>query len=251
MNMQYLTYNNLNSLFTFNNIWSLFTKFWINEVINKRYSKIWLTIKLINSNNKSFTLINNLPFSTNGYTDILIVLRQVFDTSIYDRNILSSIIFKYHFEYKDDYKKYINITNIYIYIISTLIILILILCMSLLLFDVYQIYNIEYINKELFNSVTENIKYSHSREYNEIYTKRFIFSPFIELFNGNYTSFPSKFVDINSTELNELKCLLNNENITLNNETNSYIKDLLNYNIRIKEYESLVSDLVYIVSSKP
>lgn len=253
--MQKITYNNISSIFTFNTVWSLLTKFWINEVISKKeYSKIWLTIIVNNSNNKSFTLINNLPFSTKGYTDVLIVLRQVFDTNLFYKDLLNNIVFKYHFEYKDDYKKDLYITNMYKHIILTLIILILILFTLIMCLDIYQIYNIECIDKEVLNYASDNIKHSHSKEFTceaEIYTKRFIFSPFIELFNGSYTNFPSKFVDINSSDLNELKSLLNNQNIPRYNATNIFIKTILNYDNRIKDYESLVYDLVKIINSKP
>ena len=105
--MKNLTYNNINSSFTFNTILTLLTKFWIDEVINiKLYTKIWLTIIVYNSNDKSFTLINNLPFNINSYTDVLIVLKQVFNTSFFnDRDILNTIVFKYNFECKNNYKR--------------------------------------------------------------------------------------------------------------------------------------------------
>lgn len=249
--MQNITYNNLSSRFTINTIWSLLTKFWISEVISqKEYSKIWLTIIVNNSQNKSFTLINNLPFSTNGYTDVLIVLRQVFKTSLfYDRDVLNNIVFIYHLECKDYYKNDLYIRNMFIYIILTLIILILILCTWIMFLDIYQIYNIENIDKEVFNYATEKIKHSHSKEFTceaEINTKRFLFSPFIELLNGNTTNFPSKFVDINSNDLNELKSLLNNQNVMPNQGT-SLMKTMSTLNNRIQEYESLVYDLVEII----
>jgi hypothetical protein len=115
-------------------------------------------------------------------------------------------------------------------------------------FDIYQIYNIEYIDKEVLSSVTENIK--ESKEFNEIKNKRFIFSPFVELFNGHYKNFPSKFVDINSNDLNELKFHLNYYN-TSDNETISFMKTPLNSENRLKEYVSLMYDLVDIYLSRP
>lgn len=112
--MQNLIYNNLNCVFTYNNIWSLFTKFLINEVISKRgYSKIWLTIIVSNSNGKSFTLIHNLPFNLSGYTDVLIVLKQIFDANhISNKDILDNIVFKFHFD-KDNFKKDLLVTNFF------------------------------------------------------------------------------------------------------------------------------------------
>ena len=122
----------------------------------------------------------------------------------------------------------------------------LILCTFVMFYDIYQIYNIEYIDKEVLNSVTENIK--QSKEFTceaEIKTKRFIFSPFVELFNGNSRNFPSKFVDINSNDLNELKFHLNHYN-TSYIERKSFMKTILNYKNRIEEYESLTNDLMEI-----
>jgi hypothetical protein len=176
----------------------------------------------------------------------LIVLRQVFETSLfYDRDVLNNIVFKYHFENQDDYKRELHITKIFICIILTLILLMLILCTFVIFLSIYQTYNFEYIDKEILNFDTENLK--QYKELNEIKTKRFIFSPFVALFNGNYINFPSKFVDINSNDLNELKFHLNYYNISYN-ETKSFMKTLLsNNNNRIEEYESLTNDLVQII----
>jgi hypothetical protein len=128
----------------------------------------------------------------------------------------------------------------FINIILTLIILILILCLFIVLFDIYQVYNIEYINQEVTNYVTENIK--HSKEFKNIYTKRFLFSPFVELFNGTYTNFPSKFVDINSNDLNELISLLNNQDV-ISDKNTSLMKTISILNNRLKEYESILYDI--------
>jgi hypothetical protein len=55
-------------------------------------------------NNRSFRIIKNLPFNTQDYTDVVIVLKQNFTSSFFLRNtysrqdnIVKNIVFKYHF----------------------------------------------------------------------------------------------------------------------------------------------------------
>jgi hypothetical protein len=62
--MKNLTYKNINCKFTFENVCSQLTNFWTNEVIryNKAHiwvnkGKVWITITVVNQNNRSFTLI--------------------------------------------------------------------------------------------------------------------------------------------------------------------------------------------------
>jgi hypothetical protein len=249
--MQKIIYNNINSRFTFNNIWSLLTKFWINEVLNKKeYTKIWLTIIVNNSNNKSFTLINNLPFNLNGYSDVLIVLRLVFKriSIICDKDVINSIVFKYNFEYKDDYKWDLYITNILLYIFLILIIIISLLCTFIVFLILFQSYNIEYIDKEILNYAYESIKDYNCKEFNQVTSKRFIFSPFIDLLNGN-TNYPSRFVSTNLNYFNEFKPLYYKDNMFEDNT--SLLKTILRINNRLEEYESLVQDLMQIITSKP
>jgi hypothetical protein len=69
------TIYNLNCKFAFNNVCTELTKFWLNEIIELNTSKIWLTVIVYNKKNKSYTLINNLPFNTLDYSDIAIVLK--------------------------------------------------------------------------------------------------------------------------------------------------------------------------------
>ena len=228
--MQNLTYNNLYLKFTFNTIWSLLTKFWINEVIKqKSYQKIWLTLTVYNSSNKSFTLITNLPFNTNSYTDVLIVLKQVFNTNFFnDQDILNTIRFKYHFEHINNYKKDLYITNMLIYILSILLIIILLFCTFIICIEIYSIYNIEYIDKEILNNAYDSLKnYENHNECN-ISTKRTIFSPFIELFNADYI--PSKFVNKLTNDIYVLNNMSINPDISTGTETNttSIIKTTLN-----------------------
>ncbi len=242
-------YNNLNCEFIFNNIWSLLTKFWISEVITKKgSSKIWLTIIINHTSNKSFTLINNLPFRVKGYTNVLAVIKQVLNTSVFcEKNKLKTIYFIYHFDAfqnKNKYKQDLNITNMFIYLSLALLMLILVFFTFILFLEVYQTYNISIIDENVLYCAHENIK--DYKEFNEVSTKRFIFSSFIELFKENSCSFPSKFVDINENDLNELKSLLNNQNVIADNSV-SFHKTMLKNNDRLKEYESIVYDLVEII----
>lgn len=234
--MQFTTYSNIFVNFTYNNVWSLLTKFWINEVINKKgYSKIWLTIIVNNNKNKSFTLINNLPFNINDYTDVLIVLRQQFKTIyFYDNDVIDSIDFKYYLEFKDDdYKKDLYSTNIQI-CIFVLLILVLLICSLIVLWIIFQTYNIEYIDEEILKYASKNIDYE---EFNKTTYKRSIFSPFIELFDKK-NNFPSKFVDKN---LDEFKIWKSDDK----SDNNIIFLD------KIQDYESLVDFLVnYIISQK-
>lgn len=267
--MQYTTYSNINANFTYNNVWSLLTKFWINEVINKKeYSKIWLTITVNNNKNKSFTLINNLPFNVKDYTDVLIVLRQQFKTINYDDNdVIDSIVLKYYLEFKDnDYKKDLYNTNKLVYIFI-LLILVLLICSLIILWVLLQAYNIECIDEEILNYASKNIEckesYIEYEESNKIYNKRFIFSPFIELFDqrNNFPSFPSKFIDKNLDEFSLVKPLLEPYDITSDNNTGimervyvchtiRLMKIIYILNNRIQDYEFALDDAIRCIDSR-
>ena len=240
-NMKNLAYNNLNSSFTFNTIWSLFTKFWINEVMNiKLYSKIWLTIIVYNSNEKSFTLINNLPFNINSYTDVLIVLKQVFNTSFFnDRDILNTIVFKYHFECKNNYKRDIYNTNMFIYISIIIIAIILLFCTFILYTEIYSIYNTTYIDEEILNYANEKIK-------NNNISKPFIFSPFIELFNANNE--PSKFLALNDNYFWVVEnCSTYNQGVQMDLDETTTKAIIKRLNNQLESSEILVNDLFGII----
>lgn len=243
--MQNIIYNNINLNFTFNTIWSLLTKFWINEIINKRaYSKIWLTIIVYNSHNKSFTLINNFPFNLDCYTDILIVIKQVFNTSFFnDRDILNTIVFKYHLESKDNYKRDLYITNIFIFISIILLLILSLICIFIIYLEIYPIYNLEFMDKEILYYADENLK--NTKESNNI-SKLFIVNYFIELFNGS-TYVPSKFVDVNLNDFYVWK-FLNSQGIVLDTNNTNLMKIIEELYSRLEESESLAHDLIKIIS---
>ena len=239
--MKNLTYNNINSSFTFNTILTLLTKFWIDEVINiKLYTKIWLTIIVYNSNDKSFTLINNLPFNINSYTDVLIVLKQVFNTSFFnDRDILNTIVFKYNFECKNNYKRDIYNTNMFIYISIIIIAIILLFCTFILYTEISSIYNAAYINEEILNYANEKIK-------NNNIPKPFIFSPFIELFNANNE--PSKFLALNDNYFWVENFSTYNQGVQMDLDETISSKVIFELNNRLERSEILVNDLFGIIN---
>lgn len=72
--MKELTYNNINISVTLENIRPYLEAFWVKKVIMANYSKIWLTI-IIADKTKSIVLINNIPFNTLDYTDVMLVLK--------------------------------------------------------------------------------------------------------------------------------------------------------------------------------
>ncbi len=250
--MRSLAYNNINTRFTYNNVWTILTKFWLNEVLNqKSYSKIWLTLIVYNSNNKSFTLINNLPFNINNYTDILIVLKQVFNTNLYkDNDILNTVVFKYHLEGKDNYKRDLKITQVYLSISILIIILLLLICIFIVYISIYSTYNIEHIDKETLNFACENLKIFNNKELNLNPSKQCIFRPFIDLFSVN-TVVPSGFIDKNLDELEVFKPLFNYNETKAEINTNSYTDLLLKLNKRLVSHENLVDDLLKMVEKNP
>lgn len=247
--MQYLTYDNLDLRLTFNSILSLFTKFWITSVINKKsFTKICLTIIVYNSNNKSYTLINNLFFDINGYTDILIVIKEILYTNRFNhRFILNRIVFKYYLEPKDNYNIDLHNINKYLYLFIVLTLL-LSFWLLIIFIWIYSIYNFEYLDIETLKFTAENITDFYFEEINDnSTTKPFIFSPFIDLFTSN--NVPSKFIDKNLYELSILKPLCYNEEILLEVDKNSVTYIILKLNDRIADYETLVADLMELKSN--
>jgi hypothetical protein len=120
-----------------------------------------LTITIVNENNRSLKLINNLPFNISDFTDITIVLKQIFETSnLYNRKEkLKNITFKYYTENK--YKNRFNykgfMLNVLLYIILVAVIVSLTINALNLLLDVYQVINFDeiiyhdHVNEEILS----------------------------------------------------------------------------------------------------
>ncbi len=234
--MKNLTYNNINSNFSFENVCLEFNKFWANENTLKNTPKIWLTITVVNKQNKSYILINNLPFNTKDYTDINIVLKQVFETKPFcsRKDKINTIVFQY---YLDDIKYsnksfFLSIKDMFKYIIPILIISYFILIIYVVFLQVDQLYSFEEINEEILNISNHIIKSSEIGRPEDINTKQCVFNHFITLFNKNatYNYYPSYFAKHNFA--------YNNENIYLPWVMTEYIA----------ETELLKRDLIAIIT---
>lgn len=233
--MKNLTYNNINSIFSFENVCLELNKFWANEKIFNN-AKIWLTITVFNKQNKSFILINNLPFNTRDYTDINIVLKQVFETKSFSnrKDKINNIVFKYYLEDTKNSNKnlIIPLPHLFKYIIPIFIATYLILIVYVVFIQVDQLYNFEEINEEILNISNNIIKSSEIEKSVDIHTKQCVFKPFITLFN-------------NSATCNYYPSYIAKHNFAYNNENICLPADILEY---MAETELLKRDLIAIIT---
>ena len=133
---------------------------------------------------------------------------------------------------------------------------------------ILQTYNIECIDEEILNYANKIIEYKESNieytESNKIYNKRFIFNPFIELFDqrNNFPSFPSKFLDKNLDQFTLVKPLVE-ESYGISGDNNSLIKRISMFNNtirlmkiisilnnRIQDYEFALDDAIRCIDSR-
>lgn len=197
-----------------------------------------------------------MPFNTNSYTDVLIVLKQVFGINFFnDKDILNNIDIKFYFEnIQDKDKKYLFTKSLFRYIIYITIILLL-LFTFILFFYIYELCDIEEdINKNILDYANQSLKYSEESSI----TKPCIFNPFIDVFNGtkyypsyfsgnlngvsefnwlNFLSEVSNIVDGHSTDLGESK-IVNGQPKTM---------ALIGRGLmaRLREHHTLIGDIMF------
>jgi len=207
-------YNNINSSFNFENVCLILSRFWMNEISIRNNSKIWLSITVYNKRNKEFTIIKNLPFNTDSYTDIVIVLKQVFNNSILPNKkaILASMIFSFYLENKYDWKEYsIDI------IIFTLYAMFLACGTFILFYTVSELFNIvETMNNNTL-VISSGTLLSDSLERNTYKdSNKCIFNILNDLFDKSSSSryYPSYFIDSN-ININLFQIAKGNDNISL------------------------------------
>ena len=61
------------------------------------FSKIWITL-IVSDSTKSIVVIENIPFNTCDYPDLVIVLKQYIDSKLYNIVNVKDITFKFYME---------------------------------------------------------------------------------------------------------------------------------------------------------
>lgn len=250
--MKQLTYNNINCKFTFELVCSKLVQFWIEEVIilNKNNhkninQKIWLTISIVNQNNRTFTLIKNLPFNVSDMTDITVVLRQKFESKIlyYRKEKVDNIRFEYRLENKRkdkiDYK--LVFTNIILALIVVFASISLTIIILNLYFEISQVVNFDYVNDQSLNWENRVLKI---KETNNTKIKKYcVFDPFIKLFDsgGSFKHVPSKFLESNlkvdSKDFNLLEYIFYNQYVILDYNVSDKIQLIRDLNGILQGYQ--------------
>jgi hypothetical protein len=236
--------NNINTDFTFENVCLCLLKFWTDKnLINK---KIWLTVVILNKQNQSFTLIDNLPFLC--YADVTIVLKQMFLSKVhYTKDIeIEDLTFQYYIEEtkkKFNWNKFLLLGLLYVILILSVLIL------SLMIFVFYL-----EISQTDFDIITQEILQKSNaavaikEEPINISRSRFCFEPFIKMFyqsNSYYSYFPSYFVPsslkVDTDDFNLLEYIIYNQYAILDTQatySKIYIEGL---NGILEQYQSITS----------
>jgi len=196
--MKNITYNNINSKFSFENVCLELNNFWIKEKLFNN-KKIWLTITVSNKQNKSFTLINNLPFNILDYTDVIIVLKQVFDNKMFSnrKDKINNIVFKYYLENKFDWKEYsINVLIFILYSIFLVLSTFIIFYATSVLFNVLLCSEIINNNLDVINENTISSNVIKENTFVKC-TNKCLFSVFSDFFDKSnfYRHYPGCFIE--------------------------------------------------------
>ena len=246
--MKKTTYN-MNCQLSFENVCSQLTKFWQGEIIKSNFSKVWVSIIVTNNRNKSRLLINNLPFNTLNYTDIIIVLKQVFEDKKFSnrKDILKRIDF--NFKLEDEYNR--SSYNLYWYI---LIYIIFIIIMSVIFVDLIIYLDVSSIKFNIKDETLNITDYTHKLPINRteyvynVYTNKCIFEPFIRIFS-NKSYFPSYFLPgelrVDIKDFNLLEYIIYNQYVILDYQTTCLMDYISGLNAILEQYRT-ISDRISI-----
>jgi hypothetical protein len=253
--MKNFTHHNINKNLTFENVYSCLLEFWMNESKNLENKKIWLTIIVLNKQDKSIELVNNLPFLC--FTDVVIVLKQMLicfalaesqQEISNNKNIIKDIVFQYYIEenkninkHKYNWNKFILYGLIYIILLLCIIVLSAIIYIFYL--EISQALNCNILTEELMQKSTEIIK----EQSINISTRRFCFEPFVKLFyqtSTSYAYFPSHFLPselkVDDSDFNLLEYILYNQYLILDYQA-LHMEGL---NDVLKQYQSISSRIL-------
>ena len=225
--------------------------------------KIWLTIRVIDTKNNSFILINNLPFNTDDYKDISMVIWDNYKDYFLmnSENRLESINFSYHqFDDKKNYQYKINLKWImFLYRLFFVIFFIMIICILFIYILDYYEYDILLVKRDI-PDVDENIRlephvYSSNLYYaktngfyNSLTHHNSIFTLFIDLFNKTgttyYNYFPSYFIPTSfntpTVHISSIDIIVDNQYKILYNNTENLHKLFLDLAHILHEYKQIV-----------
>lgn len=181
--MRLFKYNNINCNFTIESLSPYIEAFWIKKVIMSNFSKIWITL-IVSDSTKSIVVIENIPFNTCDYADLVIVLKQYIDSKLYNIVNVKDITFKFYME-KPIISlnfKYFDILFIWwIFILLIILILVLLIPETLIMGDMN-------VCDDNFLKI-EEISFRNDKSLN----------PFIEIFSkdSSYHYYPSYFLQSN------------------------------------------------------
>lgn len=254
--MKTLTYTNINALFTFENVSSNIIKFWLNEVIKPTNTKIWLTVTVTNSNKNTFILIKNLPFNTSDYSDVLIVLNQIFSYKLLSDRIdyIDNITFTYSFEKQSKY----NWQKLYFKILKYLVIIAILIYSAITIYliyiDITQVISSEHIGEDLLAKVCERYNSlesitNNSNPASKEREKKCVFDIFIKLFDPKKTKyFPSYFAHTpykpQEEAFNLLEYIIYNHYVILEYNTNDMNEYIRNLNDIILQYQTMTNNVI-------
>lgn len=248
--MKLLTYYNINSNFTYENVILQLNRFWINEVKYINKTKIWLTIIVCNENNKSFILINNLPFNTSDFTDVLTVLEYAFQSKLLSarKDILKNITFKFKFDTRCSFTWYKFIKEVLLLLTNILILIILTYIGLIIYLEIFQLFSFD-TNQDKLSIFNNNFECSYIIINTDISIdneKICIFDPFIKLMDksNDYAAIPSYFTpvkyELNNFEVNDNKYSILQYALYNQNVKSAY--NLIDLKACIKDIIQIVDD---------
>lgn len=212
--------------------------------------KIWLTLTVVNKDNNRLTLINNLPFNTLEYSDIVIVLKQIFDAELVfnKKDILKTIVFQYHLEKRSSNILIINIYKYLTYMLGVSILLLFMLYTYSAVYDLLTTISIKGEVLSFYNDTTKLSEISIDNKELIANNKYCLFEPFINLFS-NTNHVPCYFVptklEVSHKDFNLLEYIIYNQQAILDVHTANYMEYITSLHSILEQYMT-ISDKILL-----